>query len=330
MVTTLATSNLNSSGSRYLAVKTWVEDRKNEVTDAIQTVEAEDRARGLYTLQSSPTSLLEYQTFSGNDSQCFFTFKENFLRCFKSNKVPHVDQPAKLRELQVTFFIDLEAKLQDILDLRAKGDHLGRLAYGQDVFNAIYNNLAVSQNLKLVAVPWDKYSREKLIKTKDKLTEFREAANMLDKTRVDSGEKKRVGGAAGKGSVSSGAGSGVGPEGGGHPSVQAAAANLNLPDCRICKSVDGPGITRLDRGVPFADPTNLYVTHHSKAFHGCPKFMEMTVWRRSKVCFDIKACSRCLDPAVHYDPAHNASCQVMMDSTANKKKSKYTCKVDKC
>ena len=30
------------------------------------------------------------------------------------------------------------------------------------------------------------------------------------------------------------------------------------------------------------------------------------------------------------DPAHNASCQVMMDSAANKKKSKYTCKVDRC
>ena len=89
--------------------------------------------------------------------------------------------PEKYRD-QVTFFIDLEAKIQDILDLGAKGDHLGRLAYGQDVFNAIYNNLTVSQHLKLVAVPGDKYSREKLIKSKDKLSEFREAANVLDKT----------------------------------------------------------------------------------------------------------------------------------------------------
>ena len=49
--------------------------------------------------------------------------------------------------------------------------------------------LTVSQHLKLVAVPGDKYSREKLMKTKDKLVEFREAANVLDKTRVDSGEE---------------------------------------------------------------------------------------------------------------------------------------------
>ena len=36
----------------------------------------------------------------------------------------------------------------------------------------------------------DKYSREKLLNTKDKLMEFREVANVLDKTRVDSGAKK--------------------------------------------------------------------------------------------------------------------------------------------
>ena len=51
--------------------------------------------------------------------------------------------PEKFRN-QVTFFNNLEAKTQDILDLEAKGDHLGRLAYGQDVFNAIYNSLSVS------------------------------------------------------------------------------------------------------------------------------------------------------------------------------------------
>ena len=93
----------------------------------------------------------------------------------------------------------------------AKRQHLGSFAYGQDIFNAIYNILTVSQHLKLLAVPGDKYSREKLIQSKNKLSEFRNAANMLDKTRVDSGEKKRVGGGTGRGYVNSGAGSGAGP-----------------------------------------------------------------------------------------------------------------------
>ena len=73
---------------------------------------------------------------------------------------------------EITFFIKLEVKIQDIQDLGAKGDHLGRLAYGQDVLNAIYNSLTVSQYLKLMAVPGDKYSREKLMKSQDKLVEF--------------------------------------------------------------------------------------------------------------------------------------------------------------
>ena len=98
-MTTLAAFELNTSGSRYLTVKAWVEDKKQEVMEAMQIVEAEDRARGLYSLQTTPTSLLEYPNFSGKDSQCFFSFKEKVLRCLKSNKVPRVDQPAKLREL---------------------------------------------------------------------------------------------------------------------------------------------------------------------------------------------------------------------------------------
>ena len=129
-------------------------------------------------MQVARTSLQEYSKFAGRDTQCFYTFEEKVLRCLKSNKVPRVDQPAKLRELlsghplalvpesiktiekafsalrdrygdeervlglrvselkklgtvpekfkdQVTFFIDLEAKIQDILDLGAKGENLG-------------------------------------------------------------------------------------------------------------------------------------------------------------------------------------------------------------
>ena len=73
--------------------------------------------------------------------------------------------PEKSKD-QVTFFIDLESKIQDILNLGAKGDHLGRLAYGQEVFNAIFNRLTVTQHLKLLAVPGDMCSREKLIKSR--------------------------------------------------------------------------------------------------------------------------------------------------------------------
>ena len=132
---------------------------------------------------------------------------------------------------QVTFFINLEAKIQDILDLGAKGEHLGRLAYGQDVFYAVYNLVTVSQHIKLLAVPGDKYSIEKLQKTKDKLMEFRDTANALDKTRVDSGAKKHThGGGSAKGSGNSGTGSGSGSGSGGASHVHATAASLTVSD----------------------------------------------------------------------------------------------------
>ena len=66
--------------------------------------------------------------------------------------------------------MDLEGKIQEILNLEGKGDHLGRLTYGQGVFRAVYNLLKNSQILKLLAVPGDKYSREKLENTKKKLS----------------------------------------------------------------------------------------------------------------------------------------------------------------
>ena len=60
MVTVLASAELSSSGSLYNEVKQLVENTKEHVSSAIQIVESEDRARGLYTLQLVPDSLLEY------------------------------------------------------------------------------------------------------------------------------------------------------------------------------------------------------------------------------------------------------------------------------
>ena len=81
MVTTLSGAELSSPGSWYNEIKQLVKETKDEVTAAIQAVEAEDRGRGLYTLQVEHTSLMEYPKFAGRDAQCFFTFKEKVLRC---------------------------------------------------------------------------------------------------------------------------------------------------------------------------------------------------------------------------------------------------------
>ena len=78
-MTVLARSELCSQASRYNEVREMVEGTKDHVTSAMQTVEAEDRSRGLYTLQVAATSLLEYPKLSGCDSQCYFSFKEKTI-----------------------------------------------------------------------------------------------------------------------------------------------------------------------------------------------------------------------------------------------------------
>ena len=67
---------------------------------------------------------------------------------------------------------------------------MGRIAYGQYVFNAIYNLVPIGQHVKLQAVPVDKYYREKLENTKDKLMQFRFTLKIFDKQRVESVGKK--------------------------------------------------------------------------------------------------------------------------------------------
>ena len=51
--------------------------------------------------------------------------------------------PEKFKD-QVSFYIGHEWKFQDIMDLGAKAEHLGPLAYGHDIFNTIYNILPVA------------------------------------------------------------------------------------------------------------------------------------------------------------------------------------------
>ena len=98
-----------------------------------------------------------------------------------------------------------------------------------------------------------------------------------------------------------------------------------MPDCRICKWIDVDGIKWLDKsGKPYI------VNHHNKVLHGHPKFVEMVAWVRRKVCIAASVCLKCLDPGVDYNPAHNDSCKIVVDSRANKKRAKFTCKAGIC
>ena len=83
----IASSEMQSTTSKYGVIKAMVEDTKNIVDTSILMVEHADKERGLYSLQPTPASLAEYPKFSGKDTQSFFNFEGKMRRCLKSNRV---------------------------------------------------------------------------------------------------------------------------------------------------------------------------------------------------------------------------------------------------
>ena len=70
-------------------------DKKFEMVMA--ELEEQDQMRNLFTLDDKPASLMDYPSFAGKDQQCYFQYEEKMTRALKVNKVPMVDQVAKIR-----------------------------------------------------------------------------------------------------------------------------------------------------------------------------------------------------------------------------------------
>ena len=104
--------------------------------------------------------------------------------------------------------------------------------------------------------------------------EFRDAANELDKTRVDSGAKKYGhGGEMCDKDFREGSPLHLGDEED-EPHQVTHGTTQTVSDCRICKWIDGKGRKWLEKsGKPYIEPDKLFVNHHNKMFLGCPKFV---------------------------------------------------------
>ena len=49
--------------------------------------------------------------------------------------------------------------------------------------------------------------------------------------------------------------------------------------------INGDGRKLDSSGYPFID--KQFVNQYNRLYHGCPKVMEMPVWARRKVCFEL-------------------------------------------
>ena len=98
MMETWHPSQLSSPGSVFKNLESEIEEFDEKFEDVMIELRREDKSRNLFTLEERPASLMEYPLFGGKDWQCYFQYEEKMIRALKINKVPLIDQVAKIRE----------------------------------------------------------------------------------------------------------------------------------------------------------------------------------------------------------------------------------------
>ena len=99
MVTTWEPTQLLTVGSDFKILQEEVEDFETNFSNAIHSIEKQDGDRNLGSLEKAPTSLMDYPPFAGLDSQCYLKWEEKMIRALRVNRVPAVDQVAKIRKV---------------------------------------------------------------------------------------------------------------------------------------------------------------------------------------------------------------------------------------
>ena len=97
MVKTYQASQMDDPSSNYRKLEKEMEEFTDKFDDILIELASEDKRRNLLTLEDRPASLMDYPTFGGKDSQCYFKYEEKMMRALRVNKVPLVDQVTKIR-----------------------------------------------------------------------------------------------------------------------------------------------------------------------------------------------------------------------------------------
>ena len=99
MVTTWEPSQLLTLGSDFKILQLEVKDFDTDFSNAIDSIKKQDVDRNLGSLEKAPTSLMDYPPFAGLDSQCYLKWEEKMIHALLVNRVPAVDQVAKIRKV---------------------------------------------------------------------------------------------------------------------------------------------------------------------------------------------------------------------------------------
>ena len=202
---------------------------------------------------------------------------------------------------KVEYLIQFEGILDDLIKMGVQDEEMAYLAFNQNTLNEIVNKFPEHMSLKLLKV--DGKGKQRMDNLKIKLTQYREDAQTLEKSRSSSSASTRKG--------------------------ESTVTRLDLPEfhvtykeakrdesCRICTQLESSCTERPDTNK------ELFEYHWSNYPTGCPQFCAMRMKERMSTAVEAKFCLKCFDPNVLFDPSHLLECKVMKE-----KKSSFSCRV---
>ena len=207
---------------------------------------------------------------------------------------------------RITWCLELERVLSDILELGNRNEELAREAFSKSTINMIIGLFPPNIRRDMIKAAGD--GSDKLLAIIDIIEAeraiFQEDDQFVTKKTTSGGGAKHHGG----GSASSA--NLLNPRG-----YQNYRGPQRMPSCRICKTLEAKGDTAL-----------LYENHLGNYPTGCPRFATMTTEERCDIAKESKICMRCLDPKSNwvFRDGHKG-CQV-----TKTKKNKFSCTNANC
>ena len=246
------------------------------------------------------------------------------------------------RRSQIEWFLELEAILRNIIDLGNKTNAMYGEAFSATTFRTIQKmfppNLMrklmkcsgefgphlMEQFLTIISELRSEAQNFLLIEETPTPSHIGSKGDLSHFTDPDDNSGGGFGRGKGGGSKSRGNSSYTGGRGcfrsggidGSEPNLVAYKPPRRDEECRICNTLETRG-----------DTTNLYDNHLHNYATGCPRYIELSVKERLRICREAQMCLKCHDPKVIFKPSDkNHDCPIK----PGKKNKRYSCTRDNC
>ena len=258
--------------------------KKNRVPYSDQLDKLRENLRG-QALKRVPETLKSLETAWDNLSEAFgspiVVLKERLKTLAKLGTVPPDTNPAK----QISWFLDFESALQDIIDLGSTDDlNMQMGAFGPPVQEQILKAFNDNQIRKreVASAGQNLQPKEKIQSYLAKVQIFRKEVQLAEVESGSTSDKKRNPAVVGSSAL---------------PSVHEVSRNESS---RICQYFSKQGNSQRYQ---------LFDNHMGDGTFQCPVFMKLKVKERMQLGIKIKLCQYCLDSKIITDKQHERDCK---------------------